>query len=499
MECFLEEFLSSRNARCFVETAVRKGHPVKGCFRTIHLTSLQRVSLGVLLGVLGGVDLGTEALSKIMIRALGIALLAPFMMACASRGNDATSAVPPTVPEWQDVAHAGWQGQRLKDGRFDLSSGLVFTHVAKDLVEGGWLRVSATATASSADFNVWIHVFDANGHPIARPLPTVCEVVGVVKHCTNSSWIGAQGRDVRLAFYPGEAAVVIKLGPIQQSKLGTEQRSVRQRFSALLSQVRQLYYRSDEVDWDLAEEKAALSLRAPMDVDPLPTAISLLVSSLPGNAHTYILRSDQPAGSDVVLPSCVHLAGSRWRLDLPGTPDDGAAEAYVRRAHACLTKPEAKSWLVNLTDNFGGDVFVQFAALVPLLGDGPHMQFTNSQGNSFVVSIDAQAVRLQDEDMVRWEAVPNVANTNTVFALGPGCGSSCEAVAIAVKGRFKTVGQSTAGLTTANETLTINAKYSLALTSGLMADLQGRHVPTVTPDRELDDESLKDVLNNGRL
>jgi hypothetical protein len=130
-----------------------------------------------------------------------------------------------------------------------------------------------------------------------------------VKHCTNSSWIGAQGRDVRLAFYPGEAAVVIKLGPIQQSKLGTEQRSVRQRFSALLSQVRQLYYRSDEVDWDLAEEKAALSLRAPMDVDPLPTAISLLVSSLPGNAHTYIFRSDQPAGSDVVLPFVCALGG----------------------------------------------------------------------------------------------------------------------------------------------------------------------------------------------
>lgn len=59
MECFLEDLLSSRNARCFVETAVRKGHPVKGCFRTIHLTSLQRVSLGVLLGVLGGVDLET--------------------------------------------------------------------------------------------------------------------------------------------------------------------------------------------------------------------------------------------------------------------------------------------------------------------------------------------------------------------------------------------------------------------------------------------------------
>jgi C-terminal processing protease CtpA/Prc len=72
-------------------------------------------------------------------------------------------------------------------------------------------------------------------------------------------------------------------------------------------------------------------------------------------------------------------------------------------------------------------------------------------------------------------------------------------VAIAVKGRFKTVGQATAGLTTANETLTINAKYSLALTSGLMTDLQGRHFPTVTPDMELDDDSLKGVLNNGRL
>lgn len=424
---------------------------------------------------------------------LSVSLLLVSTTACAAEGSASVA-----FSEWREVPHERWQGKVAGPDGIDLSDGLVHTPIEKDLVEGTWLRTSASAPANAADFNVWIHVFDADGRPLALPLPTSCRIAESRKVCANSTWVQPGGTKVRVSFYPGQQPTIITPGLIEQSQSSRVQPDAERRFAALIEDLKRLYYRSKEVDWDRLAGYAARSLRAPSDVDPLPTAISLLISKLPGNTHSFVFRPDGLSGGNAALPECAQLTPDVWRLDLPGTPHDQAsAQSYMDRAHKCLSTPNARAWLINLTDNFGGNVFLQFAALAPLLGSGPQMQFTNADGDAVVLHIDGQSVKLGAKTMFSWSSTWSASGKKVAFVLGPGCGSSCEAVAIAVKGRFKTLGQPTTGLATANETLPINDDYALALTAGFMADLRGTHFHTVPPDVELDNESMQRLLKDG--
>jgi C-terminal processing protease CtpA/Prc len=94
----------------------------------------------------------------------------------------------------------------------------------------------------------------------------------------------------------------------------------------------------------------------------------------------------------------------------------------------------------------------------------------------------------------RWHTRPSRLSGSATFVLSAGCVSACESVAIAVKERFRTVGQATGGLTTSNDIVRLNRNTLMGLTMGWQTDVTGHYSERITPDELLDDAQLAAML-----
>lgn len=404
--------------------------------------------------------------------------------------------------DWQQLDLGEWHGIASNGGAFDLEQDIVKQDLPLKTVEGQWLRASASTKASSPDFFVWFHVFDKADRPLTSILPTRCVIQGERKVCTNVAWIKPGGARVRVSFYSGFLPVLVEPGIVEIAKHTVRTSANETRFVDISQKISQLYYRGKEVDWKSVTAASATLLTAPSDIDPLPYAVSHLKDQLPGNYHSKIYRNVllpiKSTDTPPEMPKCAKINGTTWRFDLPGSPAKAAAyPEFIVKAHQCFAKVKPRRWLINLTENMGGDSRLLFAALAPIFGKGPQMGFRNSEGKTFVVSLDAHAVLHDQEVMMRWKKAVPTYKGKVEFVMGASCASSCEAIAMATKGRFQLLGESSAGYTTANEAVPVSEEYSLALTSGYMVDLQGHTFTEIKPDVVLDEPKIKSLLEHG--
>jgi C-terminal processing protease CtpA/Prc len=144
----------------------------------------------------------------------------------------------------------------------------------------------------------------------------------------------------------------------------------------------------------------------------------------------------------------------------------------------------------------GGNSGVSFAAAA-FLPDGPLMQSIGPSGSRFVVSKHDQGIWTNDSEKHRWSD-PLARFTGPVDVLiGPSCASACEALALAMKGKNTMLGQPTAGFTTANENVPLTEGFSVAITSGRMANLHGESPVQIAPDKSLSDQEFQQALAHG--
>ena len=408
--------------------------------------------------------------------------------------------------QWEKIPDGQWIGDAKTKTTFDLAGGVATLALPGETVEGHWVRLSGRASAKTPDFNVWFHVFDKHDRPLYRPVPTICTVDGSTKICTNFAFIAKGGAKNRAAFYSYSGEGIVEPGPVEVARMALARPDAVKRYTALTQQIKTNYYRSHEVEWDAAIAAGELALKAPADVDPVPQAIAILVAKLPGNSHSKIYstattgpvqKGHQPP---FVLPTCRLLRRGIWKIDIPQTTNDDQGDAqYLSAAHQCMKQKGVRHWIVNMTENAGGDTALQFGALAPLFGQGPQMMFANADKSQFAVALRKSSVEVGGKTRMAWKRpVPDFQGKAT-FVVGPGCASACESLAIAAKGRFPIVGQKTAGLTTANESLVINPDLALQLTVGTMTSTAGVFYKSIEPDTTLDDTSIQKVLSRGNF
>ena len=404
------------------------------------------------------------------------AAVLPLAAATPAAADAAVSA------SWHRVDVPHWDGLIAGDGRYDLGAGVVTAFLAPSLHAGGWLRASATAPADTPDFGVWIRGYDDKLVPLSRPLPTTCRVVDASKTCANTAWVMPGAAKLGVTFWNGWKGLIVP-GPVEFARGVDATPENEARYDRLADEIQQLYIDSDAVDWPRVRAAGRAVLAAPPDIDPLPSAIGVLIALLPKHQHMLIYRRHDAVTAAVSLPECKAIGDDSWKLSLPATPQDTDAQAsYLASAHACLATAGVHHWLIDLSNDSGGDAMLQMAALQPVLGTGPQLKFRGAKGSVSVLELQQTSVTVDGVPHYHWTDIVQHVDADMAFVIGPRCASACEEVALAAKGRFRLVGQPTAGLTSVNETRTISDDLSVTITSGVAVDLRDRTFERIVPD-----------------
>lgn len=411
-------------------------------------------------------------------------VLVAFALSSLARAHAATD-VP--VEAWHAIAAPRWEGIAAGPGRYELGGDVVRAFLDPARYAGGWLRARASASADMPDFNVWITGLDEKMMVRQRSLPSTCRVADGRKTCSNVSWIAPGSPRLAVTFWSGGNGA-LDPGPIESARGGDIAPANERRWRELADAIQDLYLDGDAVDWPRVRDASHALLAAPPDIDPLPAAIAALIRSLPDNRHMAIVRRPGTGspGDAAPLPTCTAGSDGAWVLALPGTPRDADAHArYRASAHACLATPGVRHWRVDLTQDNGGDARLQLAALQPILGTGPQLKFRDAHGALVVVALQPTAVTVGGVVQDRWATPQPPVHADVTFVIGPGCASACEEVALAARGRFRLVGQPTAGLTSVNEPREINDALMVQITSAKAVDLQDRAFERIEPDEPL--------------
>lgn len=189
--------------------------------------------------------------------------------------------------------------------------------------------------------------------------------------------------------------------------------------------------------------------------------------------------------------------------------DKKLIDEYVDTAQAIIARIDAqhpKGWIIDISENYGGNSFVMLTALGPLLGNGVCGYSFSGDGT--------KRTRIHNEGWTGWDSTVVVQKLNPYHLKNPDkpialiygnqTASSAEVVAISFIGKpgTKSFGQKTAGATTRIDNFRMSDGAYFNLAAGVDADRNGNQFgERVTPDVETKDnetaiaEAVKWILN----
>lgn len=257
------------------------------------------------------------------------------------------------------------------------------------------------------------------------------------------------------------------------------------------------------VDWPAARREALAQAgfaTSPADTYP---AIRWALSQL-GDQHSSLAT---PKRGDAAIASGMYDAAMRLpegqlRADgvayvrVPAFQASVAAgTTYASRLQAIIATLDERrplGWIIDLSDNTGGNMGPMLAGLGPLLGEGPlgafqglgdtHMLWRYGDGKLWVGDFLLAQTRCGGYQL-HAEQAPVAVLTSARTA------SSGEIVAVAFGGRpwTRRFGAATRGLATANESFDLSDGATICLTVGVCVDRAGRlYAGALAPDTAAD-------------
>ena len=258
---------------------------------------------------------------------------------------------------------------------------------------------------------------------------------------------------------------------------------------------------SADVDWSAVQERAfrlAATAQEPRHTHPAIVAALAMLDDDHSIFLSPVEAESFTAGEALFTEPEVMLMGDRIGYVAVGRylGDTGdQADAYAADLAMAIDSiaGQACGWIVDLTANTGGNMWPMLGGLSPLLGPGVVGYFTYPDGRTETWEIGRGAVSWKGEEMVRNGHQPDPETTQMPVAVlvSSLTASSGEATATAFRGRPNTrlFGQTTAGLTTANELVVLSDGAMIALTMSVFTDRNGHQfgqdVP-IEPDEILE-------------
>lgn len=177
-------------------------------------------------------------------------------------------------------------------------------------------------------------------------------------------------------------------------------------------------------------------------------------------------------------------------------------ELYARKTQEELKRLVdigAKNWIVDLTQNQGGNMWPMLAGIGPLLGDGKLGSFNaiNGEEISFWYYKDGKAYE-SEGDSIRYsvqthEIIDNLAIDKIAILQSENTASSGEAVLVSFLGKknIKTFGRKTATYSTSNKEFELPDSSLLWVTTSIFTDRKSNSYPNgIVPMEIVEDDSL---------
>ena len=134
---------------------------------------------------------------------------------------------------------------------------------------------------------------------------------------------------------------------------------------------------------------------------------------------------------------------------------------------------DLKGWVVDLSDNSGGNMWPMLAGIAPLLNDGIHGYFDYPDGKKYSWSTQDGKSFTNGNFSIGFEENLELNNTLPIAVISGGTTSSSgEALLITFKGKSNTrfFGHNSCGMSTANKTFKLSNGALLAVTTSTMMD-----------------------------
>ncbi len=164
-----------------------------------------------------------------------------------------------------------------------------------------------------------------------------------------------------------------------------------------------------------------------------------------------------------------------------------------------LSDKGAKKWIVDLTQNRGGNMWPMLAGLSPLIGDGKAGYFvTKSKDIVGTWNIENGDAFLEENDSITYsvqiaQSTIDFVNHKTAILISGETASSGEALLMSFLGKknVKTFGVKTANYTTSNSDFELSDGSILWVTVSYMADRNLRTYPNgISPMEKVQEDSL---------
>jgi hypothetical protein len=392
---------------------------------------------------------------------------------------------------------------RLKPGAYAN----VVAEVDVDDVRGARLEVSAELGPTTAqDQRIWVWV-DSVGTPlIVQDLPksALAKTGHVDRHSDIRRLVvpipsGASNVRIGLSLVgPGESQASRIRATVLESldAAAPPSDSARRELDSAIAIVRAHALRSGKVDWNRVVpgvRRLAMGTVSPLEVGP---AIQVLLAALADrhslyqSAETY--RQYQAGEASISPPVGGVAAAGVAALEVSPLMSASAPQMreYANGMHQLMRrlKPDAScGWIVDLREDTGGNVTAMVAALQPLLGPAPVLQFTRpvpaATQDSVVEGPFSAIDYLTDLDMEAPRDLAELEEEPVAVLLGPSTASAGEAVAMAFRGRPDTrfFGAPSAGLATANAYFGLPSGAAIGLTTSYMSDRAGERYEGSVP------------------
>ena len=257
------------------------------------------------------------------------------------------------------------------------------------------------------------------------------------------------------------------------------------------------YYYIDSINLNLLKDKCySLISNAKTPKETYP-AIDTLLKNLFDHHHIF-LRPEQFSNPSKIWPLTFPFVEvinksigyiklppianqyNQWQLWI-----DSLQNSFSR-----LEGPYLKGWIIDLRGNYGGDLPPMITSLYPFFGDGIIYTLKdrnyNLESYSFSSGYYAVKKRRKAYKAVRYNNQIKLAlNTPVAILIDIKTASSAEMVAIAFKGRAKTIflGEPTAGLTISTKGFMLSDNAFFTIANGKFYDKKGRsYEHRITPD-----------------
>lgn len=278
------------------------------------------------------------------------------------------------------------------------------------------------------------------------------------------------------------------------------------------------YYRKEYVNWDTLRSAAQEKLLSRGNCTDAYETINWCFEQM-REKHSFIMPTLKAAeynndktklGSIVPMNKLVGRIYGEWIEDsiayinipwVSTTDEEICAQIAdsIQRVIARLDTRSISKWIVDLRNNSGGNCWPMIAGVGPLIGDGICGYFVRDNDKVSISYNNGAAsqgkyvrCKVQNPYQLRSRNSKIVVLTNNTTS------SSGEIIALAFKGKSNvyTVGEPTAGYTTANATYNLSDKSMLVLTVCQEADrtgkvYSGRLLPDITVASATSGDTIK--------